>query len=175
MYAGKPQVEAALAQFLQAQRWFGGKARGLNAVRIVDRGPLRRGVAAVLTFAEVELEDGKTDLYFIPIVMDVKDGAIIVQDALADESVRAAWLDVISDSGEFVTEAGRIRDFLDRRVQGVARRRGRSVAGRTRSADFEQFSYQVWRATVIEDLSPPGTRRQPGPGNRPLPYRTKFV
>ena len=68
----------------------------------------------------MELEDGKTDLYFIPISMDVKDGAIIVQDALADEAVRAAWLDVIADGGEFVTEAGRIRIFRPPRSRSCA-------------------------------------------------------
>ena len=59
----------------------------------------------------MELGDGKIDLYFIPIAMSMKDGKVVVHDALADEDVRAAWLEVIADGGVFVTEAGRIRVF----------------------------------------------------------------
>ena len=64
----KPQIESALAPFLQEQRWFGGKARGVKAVRVADWAPFPAGgVQAVLTFVEVELGDGTTDLYFVPL------------------------------------------------------------------------------------------------------------
>ena len=70
MDASKPQIEAALAPFLQGQRWFGGKARGLKAVRIVDwrrcransGGPDVRGSGT---------RRRQTDLYFVPLT----DGA----------------------------------------------------------------------------------------------------
>src|SRR5665213_1004269 len=68
-------------------------------------------VEAVLTFAEVELGDGKIDLYFIPVAMAMNDGEAVVHDALEEEGVRAAWLEVIADGGEFATETGRIRAF----------------------------------------------------------------
>ncbi len=111
MYADKPQIEAALAPFLQAQRWFGGKARGLKSLRIADWGPLRSGVAAVVTFVEVELGDGKTDFYFAPVAIKAKEGAISLYDALEDDSFRAALLESIADGRELPTEAGRIRAF----------------------------------------------------------------
>jgi maltose alpha-D-glucosyltransferase / alpha-amylase len=112
MYASKPQVEAALAAFLQAQRWFGGKARGLKAVRIVDWGPfLADDFVAMLTFVNVELGDGATNLYFIPVIITENGGATVVDDALAEDSVRVALLEAIAHGREFATMEGRVRAF----------------------------------------------------------------
>jgi|GEM_PF-6289893 len=112
MDANTPQIEAALAPFLQAQRWFGGKARGLKTVRIVDWAPFPAdGVTAILAFVEVELGDGKTELYFAPITITEKDGETVVHDALAEEAVRAFWLEAIAGEKELATNMGRIRAF----------------------------------------------------------------
>jgi len=111
MDASKPQIEAALAPFLQAQRWFGGKARGLKAARVVDWAPFPAGgVQAVLTFVEVELGDGTTDLYFVPLTTG-PGGQTVVGDALTEEAVRAALLEMIAGGQELATHAGRVRAF----------------------------------------------------------------
>jgi maltose alpha-D-glucosyltransferase / alpha-amylase len=112
MYANQPQVETALAQFLHAQRWFGGKARGLKAIRIVDWALFRvGGVAAILMFMEVELAHGKTDLYFVPVTIADDDGVTVVHDALAEDAVRTALLQMIAGGQELATHMGRIRAF----------------------------------------------------------------
>ena len=111
MNANNPQVEAALAPFLQAQRWFGGKARVLKSVRIVDWASFPGSVPSLLTFVDVELGDGKSELYFIPITITQKDGVTVVQDALQEEAFRAFWLDAIAGEKELATQMGRIRAF----------------------------------------------------------------
>ncbi len=110
MDVSKPQIEAALAPFLQAQRWFGGKARGLKAVRVADWAPFPAGLRAVLTFVEAELGDGATDLYFVPLTTG-PDGEPLVHDVLTEEAVRAALLEMIAGGKELATHAGRVRSF----------------------------------------------------------------
>ena len=59
-----------LAGFLQRQRWFGGKARGIRSARFVDWGLLRRGANPLfLTIVEVEYQDGERDSYFLPLAI----------------------------------------------------------------------------------------------------------
>jgi maltose alpha-D-glucosyltransferase / alpha-amylase len=113
MNASKLQIEAGLAPFLQAQRWFGGKARGLKAVRIVDWAPFPvDGVQAELIFADVEFGDGTTEFYFIPLTTTIgPNGETVVHDALEEEAVRAFWLEAIAGGKEFATHKGSIRAF----------------------------------------------------------------
>jgi maltose alpha-D-glucosyltransferase/alpha-amylase len=55
-----------LPAFLQAQRWFGGKARTLRATRFVDWAVVKRGhEPAFLTLLEVEYETGPPEHYFL--------------------------------------------------------------------------------------------------------------
>lgn len=64
----------SLAPFLQRQRWFGGKARGLRAARFVDWGLLRRGTRPVfITIVQAEYQDGGREQYFVPLAL--VDGA----------------------------------------------------------------------------------------------------
>ena len=60
----------SLMPFLQRQRWFGGKARGMQSARFVDWGVLRRDPLPVfLTIAEVTYRDGARDQYFVPLAL----------------------------------------------------------------------------------------------------------
>jgi maltose alpha-D-glucosyltransferase/alpha-amylase len=162
MYASKPQVEAALALFLQAQRWFGGKARGLKTVRIIDWGPFPAGgVTAILTFVEVELLDGKTDLYFVPVTMAQKDGATVVHDALTEEAVRAALLDVIAGGREFGTGVGRIRAFSTTAFSELRGQTDEALAG-VLAAPTSSNSLVKYRPRLLLKLF-----RRPEPGVNP--------
>jgi maltose alpha-D-glucosyltransferase/alpha-amylase len=54
-----------LVHFLQRQRWFGAKARGVRAARFVDWGLLRRSPQPLfMTIVEVEFADGGRDRSF---------------------------------------------------------------------------------------------------------------
>jgi trehalose synthase-fused probable maltokinase len=56
----------ALAPFLRAQRWFGGKARSIARVRVLDWGSLGHP-ALLLLVVGVEFEDGGAERYALPL------------------------------------------------------------------------------------------------------------
>ena len=59
-----------LIPFLQRQRWFGAKARGLRSARFADWGLLRRGPQPLfVSIVEAEYEDGGRDRYFLPLTI----------------------------------------------------------------------------------------------------------
>ena len=60
----------ALVPFLERQRWFGGKARGLVRARFADWTTLRGGAhPAFLTIVDAEYRDGSRDQYVLPVAM----------------------------------------------------------------------------------------------------------
>jgi maltose alpha-D-glucosyltransferase/alpha-amylase len=123
--------------FLRAQRWFGGKARRIEAVRFVDWAPLQavprlEHLRTFLALVEVAFGDGATDLYFLPLGVATGPAAValseslpacvlarlrgpggeaVLHDALADDGACAALLGAIAAGQEFPTRAGRIRAF----------------------------------------------------------------
>jgi len=59
-----------LAHFIRRQRWFGGKARELRGVRIVDWGVVRRTPAVFFaTIVEAHYGDGGREQYFVPMAL----------------------------------------------------------------------------------------------------------
>ncbi len=60
----------ALVPFLERQRWFGGKARGLVRARFADWTTLRGGAhPAFLTIVDAEYHDGSREQYVLPLAM----------------------------------------------------------------------------------------------------------
>jgi maltose alpha-D-glucosyltransferase/alpha-amylase len=124
---------SALPAFLCGQRWFGGKARRLKAVRVEDWGDLPAGEApAFPVLLRVEFEDGGRDLYFLALAVTpgqagrrlLEDmlgwavarlkgpgGEAVLHDALADDAVCIALLDAIGAGREFRMRAGAVRAF----------------------------------------------------------------
>jgi maltose alpha-D-glucosyltransferase/alpha-amylase len=119
-----------LAGFLQRQRWFGGKARGVRSARFVDWGLLRRGANPLfLTIVEVEYQDGERDSYFLPLAIcgasDVKsieerwpNGVLarvtgarkgVLFDGWLDNSFARAMLESIEQSEEIRMRRGVVR------------------------------------------------------------------
>jgi maltose alpha-D-glucosyltransferase / alpha-amylase len=109
--------------FLRSQRWFGGKARAVETVRVIDWGALPG--TAFTTFLDVGFEGGARALYFLPVaVVDgVPDDArhlVIAKlkgpggdgllcDALADATTCDALLDAVGQGVEFPTRCGRLQ------------------------------------------------------------------
>ncbi|MBX9681814.1 MAG: maltose alpha-D-glucosyltransferase [Gemmataceae bacterium] len=61
---------SVLPTFLRSQRWFGGKAREVNRVRIRDHASLAASSThAFLVLLEVAFQDGVTDTYFVPMAI----------------------------------------------------------------------------------------------------------
>src|SRR5436305_8109426 len=75
--------QTILPGFLRSQRWFAGKARQIQSVRLVDWGELTAGAAqAYLALFEVELSGPVKDLYFLPLGMTTGTGAQWVLESL---------------------------------------------------------------------------------------------
>ena len=126
---------AVLPGFLRAQRWFGGKGRHIEAVRVKDWGRLpvaEKRVFAV--FLEVFFAGGKSDDYFLLLgVCRAEDAAPLLQspspqewqmahltglagegflyDALADDDTCLSLITAVGVGQEFATCHGRIRAF----------------------------------------------------------------
>jgi trehalose synthase-fused probable maltokinase len=121
----------ALPEFLRRQRWFAGKARTLDAARILDlsaEGAMQGDRAIALV--EAAFRDGGTDRYFLPMavawgdeadrlradprwpIVDVEtpDGRRgLLHDAMASDEVCLALLDAIGEGREVRTERGTVR------------------------------------------------------------------
>ena len=70
-----------LVPFLERQRWFGGKARGLLRARFVDWTTLRGGThPSFLTIVDVEYHDGGHDRYVLPLAMSSDREARTVEE-----------------------------------------------------------------------------------------------
>ena len=122
--------DRVLPGYLRSQRWFGGKARAVESVRVADWGPLPAGAGpAYLTLLEVRFAGGGADLYFLPLAVSSgpkaarllesnrpwalarlrgADGEAILHDALADDAVCTALLNAVAGGQEFPTAAGRV-------------------------------------------------------------------
>jgi len=63
---GKAAVEAVLPAFLRSRRWFGGKARKIKAVEVVDAIPVPVGRSTdFLVLARVDYTEGAPDTYVV--------------------------------------------------------------------------------------------------------------
>jgi 1,4-alpha-glucan branching enzyme len=120
----------ALPAFLRRQRWFAGKARELESVRLVDATrPGDLPGAAMLAFVEVRYGDGGSDTYLMPLAVadgpeadrwareapgsvvgriDGPEGGTLVYDALADPLVGAAFLEAIERGRTIATRDGSV-------------------------------------------------------------------
>ncbi len=112
-----------LPSFLPAQRWFGGKARRIESVRVRDWGPLAAGPThSFLAVFEVRYADGASDLYCLPLrasedasgpslLAELRgpDGRAVLYDALADDGFCTALLDAIGTGRTFDLHGGQVR------------------------------------------------------------------
>ena len=124
--------EKVLPAFLRSQRWFGGKARRVERVTLVDWGILSgdEGRPAWLALFEVRFIGGSADLYHLPLavtpgaagerLLDTaasrvlarlrgSRGDAVLHDALADDAVCAALLSAIGGGRELPMHKGTAR------------------------------------------------------------------
>jgi maltokinase len=113
------ELEAALAEFLPTQRWFAGKARSVDEVRVEASVPLRAALPSLTAVvAVVAYADGGVERYHVPVghdrglearqLTDRVPDAVIYEtkgptggpfyDAAHDERLGGVYLDLISRS-----------------------------------------------------------------------------
>jgi maltose alpha-D-glucosyltransferase/alpha-amylase len=104
---GNPNIDAmeqSLPAFLPIQRWFGGKARRITAVRVVDWG-LLPSAKALLAVCDVSYFDGGCELYFLPLMAK----GVTACDALSDDAINTELLHLIANSHQVPTRSGIIQ------------------------------------------------------------------
>jgi maltose alpha-D-glucosyltransferase/alpha-amylase len=139
---GRQELErSVLPAFLRAQRWFGGKGRRVESVRLADWGASPAGSSRTfLSLLEVKFADGASDLYFLPIgvttgpaasrMLEVLKPSIIARlsgpggeallhDILADDDACTALLTAIGAGGEFALREGRVRGLATAAFRGL--------------------------------------------------------
>ena len=117
--AFRRNVLAALPAYLVAQRWFGGKARQILRVEIVDTVPVGGGKDRVISFVvKVEYLDGPEEIYSIPLIYTAADGSALpleiapvttIQTAFSSAPFLSELLDIIKREGVAEGENGRWR------------------------------------------------------------------
>src|SRR5579862_868116 len=92
----RPRLPLELPAYLAGRRWYGGKARRIHSIELLDLVPLHTGqLEAFLLLAKVEYEIGTSETYVLPLF-------------IADESFASAHTtDVIR-----VQTADRNQEFL---------------------------------------------------------------
>jgi len=76
-------LEASLPDVLKSRRWFSGKARSIQSVRIVESVPIpARSSAVVLLFILVEYVDGAPEMYTFPLTAALGELAAQIQQDL---------------------------------------------------------------------------------------------
>jgi maltose alpha-D-glucosyltransferase/alpha-amylase len=101
--------KTVLPEFLQKQRWFGGKSRKIQRVRVTDWAESGR---AAMMLLEVTYESGPPDRYFAPFIM--ADG--VLQDAIQDDEFCAGLLTLT----DLVTRQGRIKGEMAEEAKGAS-------------------------------------------------------
>ena len=120
-------LEAILPDYLRVRRWFGSKARTIEAARLCEAAPL--GDDAVLALVEVTFTTGPAETYVLPLAFaageaadtlrDARPNALIAElhgaagdgllyDAIWDKPFATLLLDAIGSGDEFTGRAGKI-------------------------------------------------------------------
>jgi len=121
----------ALPAFLRKQRWYAGKARRLESLRVIDAGqPEGFPSTSFLALAEVRHHEGQPEVYFLPLglaegddaarlvrespgrvisAIDGLEGDAVLYDALADPVACWALLSAIEGGRVTRTRKGEIR------------------------------------------------------------------
>jgi maltose alpha-D-glucosyltransferase / alpha-amylase len=135
--------QTVLPAYLPKQRWFGGKSRQIQHVRVSDWAEL--GDAALM-FLEVIYESGEPEEYFAPFL--IRDG--ILQDGLADDALCAALLSL----DELPAKKGSIRWDSLKRPDAVA-----ALSIRRSTAEQSNSSVIYGESAILKVFR----RQQPGP------------
>ena len=96
------RIAEGLPEFLQRQRWFGGKARGLRSVEVED--VIGVGGVTVLV-AGVKYADGAEERYALPVI----GAGEAFRDAMGEREFLSALLDSVKNEDVFRGERGSLR------------------------------------------------------------------
>jgi maltose alpha-D-glucosyltransferase / alpha-amylase len=122
----RQSLPAQLPSFLADQRWFGGKARGILGVDIVDAIPIGSDARkTVVLLVAVKYLEGADEAYSIPLIaaqskdagdatrrLEMENGlGLVFRDAFSSQEFLSELLEIIEQEREFSGEKGRLHGF----------------------------------------------------------------
>ena len=136
MFSGKTRasVEAGLAEYLQEQRWFGGKAREIKSATFAEVVPVNsNSTAACITQVEVEYTEEDKEVYMLPLAFASGDKAAhvlksfpasvfaevtvkqkgeerkgVIYDGVYDEDFCKSLVEMFCENGGYAANAGNL-------------------------------------------------------------------
>ena len=151
----RQSLPAQLPPFLAGQRWFGGKARQILGVDILDAIPIGSDARKpVVLLIKVSYLEGAEDTYAIPLIaaqsedggdspqrLEMGNGSgLVFRDAFSSQEFLADLLNIIDRQREVPGEKGRLRGF---RAASFAGLRPSSDASRPKLLTGEQSNSSV--------------------------------
>ncbi|MGH7904156.1 MAG: maltose alpha-D-glucosyltransferase [Candidatus Dormibacteraceae bacterium] len=131
------RLAEVLPEYLQGRRWFGGKARRLRGVTIIDAVPFPApGDRAHLLILEVDYAEGDAQRYVLPVAFADENRAHALRERVPHAAI--AWVEAGGDSGMLYDPLWEAA-FGDRLLEAISRRQrfrggaGIVVAGHTRA------------------------------------------
>ncbi len=117
----REQLEAVLPGFLMTSRWFGGKARDVTGVSIVESIPINyAGETSYLTFVRVTYAEGDPDVYVLPLAYATGDSGAQIESTVPPAAIARLR---IGDTGGLIYDATRGRAFPVALLDGIIRSR----------------------------------------------------
>jgi maltose alpha-D-glucosyltransferase/alpha-amylase len=183
--------DEVLPVYLRSVRWFGGKARHLRRVKIIEVIPLDReeSVARILLL-ETSYTEGAPEYYLLPITfasgeraaqlpvdtphsiitrLTVDEAPGVLYDAVYDESFRASLLSMIAVRKRFHGRSGELAAFPGRRFRNLLAGSGIALSSQVLKAEQSNTSI-LYENTVILKLY-----RKLDEGQNPDPEIVRFL
>jgi maltose alpha-D-glucosyltransferase/alpha-amylase len=119
----KGNLEKVLPDYLQCCRWFGGKARRIKSVRIVEIIPVKnKSLVAYLTFLQVEYVEGDPETYILPLACVAGKKAEALTREHPQAAIARVHLDDKTEEG-ILCDAFLEEEFCETLLEIMARRR----------------------------------------------------
>jgi maltose alpha-D-glucosyltransferase/alpha-amylase len=169
---GKAALEAVLPYYLKPRRWFGGKARAMRSVSIIEAIPIAQGRERpkfYVTLLRVDYFEGEAETYVLPLAFATGGRA----DQVLSEFPQAAVvrLEVEGEEG-LLFDALWDEGFCGTLLQAIARRRRFDGTAGELAAGSTRVLRQVWDAAG-EPLTPTVLKAEQS--NTSVIYGDRFI
>jgi maltose alpha-D-glucosyltransferase/alpha-amylase len=169
---GKAAIEAVLPHYLKPRRWFGGKARAMRSVNIIEAIPIAQGRERpkfYVTLLRVDYFEGEAETYVLPLAFAAGGRA----DQVLREFPQAAVvrLEVEGEEG-LLFDALWDEGFCGTLLQAIARRRRFDGTAGELAAGSTRVLRQLWDAAE-EPLTPSVLKAEQS--NTSVIYGDRFI
>ncbi len=183
--------DEVLPQYLRSVRWFGGKARKIQRLRIVEIVPFERDESAArVLLLETAYTEGTADTYLLPLAfatgdragqlltdvpqavvarLTVDETAGVLYDAVYDDWFRAMLLGAIAAKRRFRGSGGELAALPGRRLRSLTAGKGMALASQVLRAEQSNTSI-LYENTLILKLY-----RRIDEGMNPDPEIVRFL